>query len=209
MGRGVCGYLCPFGLLQDLLYKIPFFKKRKSLPGHRVLKYLKYLILAVFVILMPLLIVDLVGQGTPWFCKLICPAGTLEGGWVLALLNENLRPALGWLFTWKSFVLIVVLFLSVISYRPFCKYLCPLGAVYSFFNPIGFYRFQINEERCTKCNTCSKVCPMEISVREHPNSLECIRCGACKHSCPSEAILSSFDLSKRKNYDREHLKDIR
>ncbi len=192
LGRVVCGFLCPFGLLQDLLYKIPFFKKVKNLPGHRYLIYLKYVILAVFVLLMPLIFVDIIGQGTPWFCKLICPAGTLEGGWTLALLNPAIREATGWLFTWKSFLLIVILVLSMGVYRPFCKYLCPLGGIYGLFNPIAFYRIAIDEERCTKCKVCKKACPMDIPVYETPNSMECIRCGECKASCPHQAITIGF-----------------
>ena len=61
IGRFVCGWLCPFGLIQDLLYKIPFFRnrKRKNLPGHKWLVWLKYVILVVFVILMPMFYVCL------------------------------------------------------------------------------------------------------------------------------------------------------
>lgn len=102
-GRFVCGWLCPFGLVQDLLYKIPFFKKLRKLPGDRWLKYLKYVILIGFVILLPLFAVDIVGQGSPWFCKYICPAGTLEGGIPLVFSNSALQAAVGWLFAWKTF----------------------------------------------------------------------------------------------------------
>ena len=119
IGRLVCGWLCPFGLVEDLLYKIPFFKKLRKLPGDRWLKYLKYLILAVFVILLPLFVVDIVGQGEPWFCKYICPSGTLMAGIPLVLLNEGLRAAVGWLYTWKIAILIFIVLLSIIVYRPF------------------------------------------------------------------------------------------
>lgn len=197
-GRLICGWLCPFGLFQDLLHKIPFFKKRKNLPGHRALIYLKYGILVIFVIWLPIFAVNLVGQGAPWFCKWICPAGTLEGGWTLLLLDESLRSAAGWLFTWKSFLLIVLILLAVFSYRPFCKYLCPLGAVYSLFNPIAFYRLRIREALCVDCGTCTRVCPMGISVCKTPNSGECIRCGKCKEACPEGAIVSTIDEWKRK-----------
>ena len=98
MGRFVCGWLCPFGLIQDLLHKIPFPKKIGTFRGDKLLRKLKYVILAVFVILLPMFLVDVLGQGAPYFCKLICPAGTLEGGLPLVLLNKSMRSALGWLY---------------------------------------------------------------------------------------------------------------
>ena len=94
-GRLICGFLCPFGLIQDLLNKIPFPKKIRTFKGDKLLRKLKYVIFAVFVILLPMFLVDIMGQGSPYFCKLICPAGTLEGGIPLALLNKSMRSALG------------------------------------------------------------------------------------------------------------------
>lgn len=193
-GRFVCGWLCPFGLAQDLLYKIPFFKKRKNLPGHKALIWAKYVILVLFVILLPLLAVDFIGQGDPWFCKYICPSGTLTAGIPLVLLNENLKLAVGNLFFWKAAILIVLLILTLWVYRPFCKYLCPLGAVYSFFNPVALYRYQIDESACTKCGKCKKACKMDIKVWEKPNSLECIRCEDCVRACPTQAIRRRYCL---------------
>ncbi len=187
-GRFVCGWLCPFGLLQDLLYKIPFVKKLKKLPGDKFLKYLKYIVLVLFVIVFPLCIVNEYGQGQPWFCKYICPSGTLFAGIPLVAANPSLQKAVGLLFSWKTAVLLLILLLSVLSYRPFCRYLCPLGAVYSIFNPIAFYRYKVDESKCTKCGKCQKVCQMDIPVYEKPNSPECIRCGKCVKACPHSAI---------------------
>ena len=197
-GRFVCGWLCPFGLLQDLLHKIPFPKKRKLLPGDRWLKYLKYVILVGFVILLPLTVLDIVGQGQPWFCKTICPSGTLFAGIPLVAANPPLRAALGWLFTWKVGLLAVLLVLSLWVYRPFCRYLCPLGAIYGLFNPIAFYRFHIDENACTKCGQCQKACKFDIPVYRQPNSPDCIRCGDCRRSCPHGAICHSFQKSSAK-----------
>ena len=85
LGRFVCGWLCPFGLVQDLLHKIPFVRKLRRLPGEPWLRRIKYLLLAGFVILLPLFAVDAFGQGSPWFCKYICPSGTLLAGWPLSI----------------------------------------------------------------------------------------------------------------------------
>ena len=189
-GRFVCGWLCPFGLIQDLLHKIPFSKKIQTFRGDKLLRKLKYGILLVFVILLPLFWVDIMGQGAPYFCKLICPAGTLEGGLPLVLLNKSMRSAIGWLYAWKNVLLAVTVFLSILIYRPFCKYICPLGAVYSVFNPISVFKYRVDGNKCTHCGACAKVCKMQLDPSKTPNHSECIRCGQCKKVCPTHAITS-------------------
>ncbi|MDL2280798.1 4Fe-4S binding protein [Selenomonadales bacterium OttesenSCG-928-I06] len=196
LGRLVCGWLCPFGFFQDLLYKIPFSKKLKTLPGHMILRFLKYVILILFVIILPIFIIDVIGQGQPWFCEFICPAGTLMAGIPLATTNEGIRDSLGWLFAWKFFLLIATIILSIIVFRPFCQYICPLGAIYGLFNPISLYNFNINKEKCTQCGACQTSCKLNISVFEKPNDPECIRCGDCKKACPHKAIDSGFTIKK-------------
>ena len=191
-GRFVCGWLCPFGLLQDLLHKIPFPKKIKTFKGDKLLRNLKYVILLVFVIILPMCLVDITGLGEPWFCKFICPAGTLEGGIPLTVMNESLRKALGFLWAWKFVILVLILVLSVIIYRPFCKYLCPLGGVYSLFNGISVFRLRFDENKCVSCNKCSKVCKMNVDPTKNPDHTECIRCGLCVEACPTNALTSGF-----------------
>lgn len=187
-GRFVCGFLCPFGLVQDLLYKIPFPYKRKNMPGHQVLQYLKVVVLLVLVLLLPSVIVDQTGGGSPWFCEFLCPSGTLFGAVPLVSANPSLQQAVSWRFVMKMTILAILLLGSIMYYRPFCKYLCPLGVLYGLFNPIAFYRFAVDSEKCTKCGACQKACRMDIPVYLQPNSMNCIRCGDCKRACPTGAI---------------------
>lgn len=191
-GRFVCGFLCPFGLIQELLHKIPFTKKIKTFPGDKLLRWLKYIILIVFVILLPMFVVDIAGTGSPWFCKWICPAGTLEGGLPLVITNPMLQDTIGFLFAWKLLLLAITIIASVIIYRPFCKYICPLGAIYAMFNKISVYRYHIDESKCTNCKQCEHVCPMNIKPQKETNHAECVRCGTCKDVCNFNAISSGF-----------------
>lgn len=198
LGKAVCGFLCPFGLVQDLLHKIPGVKKLRRLPGEKYLQWLRYVMLGLLVILLPMVVVDIVGQGSPWFCKYVCPSGTLLGGIPLLAGNPALRGAIGWLFTWKMVILVVLLVLSVFLYRPFCRYLCPLGAIYGFFNKFALYRFTLDEDKCTHCGACHKVCGLDIDPSKTPNHSQCIRCGKCLDSCPHGAICSTLAKRKKK-----------
>ncbi|MBQ6554738.1 MAG: 4Fe-4S binding protein, partial [Firmicutes bacterium] len=139
-GRFVCGWLCLFGLIQELLYKIPTPKPKIPEKADRILRYAKYVFLLLFVIALPLLWRDKTGMGEPFFCKYICPVGTLEGGIPLVLLSDGFKNAIGLLFKWKVFLLILIITLSVFIYRPFCKYICPLGAFYALFQKISLLR---------------------------------------------------------------------
>lgn len=191
-GRAICGFLCPFGFLQDMLYKIktPKFKIPRYI--NRGLSYLKYIILIIFVIVLPIYVTNEYGMGDPFFCKLICPAGTLGGGIPLVLTNTALKNTIGILFFWKLWILIGIILLSIFTYRPFCKYLCPLGALYSIFNKFSFYQMILDKEKCTDCKRCEKNCKMDVEITKDINNRECIRCGECKRVCRSNAITNKF-----------------
>ena len=198
MGRLVCGLLCPFGLIQDLLHRIPVKKITVPAKADRVFRYLKYVILLVFVILLPAFARDIYGAAAPWFCKYICPAGTLEGGIPLVSMNPALRNLTGGLFLWKLLVLALVIAGSVLIPRFFCRYLCPLGAFYSLFNRFSMYSMKLDKTACVSCGSCEKACPMAVRVTGDINSPECIRCGKCADACPNHAICASFRLTERK-----------
>lgn len=187
-GRLICGFLCPFGFIQDLLHKIPFPKISVNKNLDRPLRMIKYIIAIVMVILLPMFLTNKYGIASPYFCKWICPAGTLEGGIPLILINESLRASLGFLFSWKMGILILTILLSISIYRPFCKYVCPLGAFYALFNKISFYKMTVDKDKCTSCGICIESCKMQVDVINNINSTECIRCGECKKSCPSKSI---------------------
>ena len=142
LGRFICGFLCPFGWLQELLHHIP--SPKLSSERLKPLRYLKYAVLLVMVVLLPTVLVNELGMGDPIFCKYLCPQGILEGAIPLALVNTGIRSALGALFTWKAAVLAAVILLSVLFWRPFCKWLCPLGAFYALFNRVSLFQMQVN-----------------------------------------------------------------
>lgn len=192
-GRLICSFLCPFGFIQDLLYKIRTPKFKVPMKIDKYLRWLKYVMLAA-VLLLPVLLANKYGIGAPYFCKLVCPAGTLEGGIPLLLTNESLRKTIGFLFNWKIGILVTVLGSSIFIYRPFCKYICPLGAFYSLFNKVSFWRMEVDRGLCTGCKRCESICKMNVEITKNINSTECIRCGECKSICPQEAISSKFDL---------------
>lgn len=184
-GRMICGWLCPFGLIQELLYKIPTPKLKKS-PVTRLLSYLKYVILVFFVFIVP---VTYAFRDTPLpaFCKYICPAGTLEGG--LGLLankvNASYFSMLGPLFTWKFLLLVSIVVGCVFAFRLFCRFICPLGALYGLFNKLSFFGVQVQQDQCTSCGLCVSHCKLDI---RHVGDQECISCGECVGVCPTKAI---------------------
>lgn len=194
LGRVVCGFLCPFGMVQDLLYRIPGKKIVIPKKIDKKLRYLKILVLLVFVIIFPIFLTDQFGISSPYFCKWICPSGTLFGGIPLISLNESLRANLGYLFNWKLAVLLIILISSICIYRPFCKYLCPLGVIYGACNQFSFYQLTVDKASCTNCKICERTCKMDVEVTKNINSMECIRCGECKQVCPHGCITSKVSI---------------
>ncbi len=179
LGRLVCGFICPFGFIQEILYKIPTPKIKKN-KITRKLSILKYLFLVIFVIILPVVLLS------PAFCKYICPAGTLEGGIPLVLFGNKFDNLVGFLFNWKLLLLFITIVLVILIYRGFCRFICPLGAIYSIFNKYSIFGIMVNENKCIKCNKCVRVCKMDI---REVNDRECINCGECIDTCPTDAIV--------------------
>ena len=184
-GRWICGFLCPFGLIQELLHKIPTPKIKKGRIT-RVLSFFKYVVLVFFVILLPIAYAFR-NFPLPGFCKYICPAGTLEGamGLLSNSVNEGYFRMLGPLFTWKFLLMVSILVACVFMFRFFCRFLCPLGALYGLFNRISLVGVKLDRSACTDCGLCVGKCKMDI---KRVGDAECIQCGECMDACPTKAI---------------------
>lgn len=193
-GRAICGFLCPFGLIQELIHKIPSPKVKLPKP----FRYLKYVILIGFVIISPIAFTEF-GTGAPAFCEWICPVGTLEAGIPLLATQPMLQSLVGFLFSWKMIILVITIVMCILCERFFCKALCPLGAIYGLINKVSLYSMKFMPQNCISCGKCAKVCPMDIDPTKAPNSIECIRCKKCVSACNFEALnLSFFEHKKKK-----------
>ncbi len=185
VGRMPCAWVCPFGLMQELIHKIP----SRKFEILKALIYVKYLILALFIFLLPVLVVDQFGYGMTWFCKYICPVGTLEAGIPMMFLQPSLRELIGILYYNKLIILVVFLILMVFISRTFCRIACPLGAIYSLFNKISIFRMVHDPDACVLCKQCYRDCPMGVRFYEGANQVDCIRCLKCyQESCQYGAI---------------------
>lgn len=182
LGRIPCGWICPFGFLQDLLHRIPMPKWR--LPRRASLG--RYFFLVVVAAAIPLI------TGVHWFSRL-CPAGSLEGGVFLkAVPTRSPLPPTGWFFWFKIGILSFFVLLMTVSKRPFCRAVCPLGAMFGLCNRVSLYRMAVDDGACTMCGRCREVCPVDIDIFDDPNSPDCIRCLECKRECPRGAVSAGF-----------------
>jgi len=198
VGRMACGWACPFGLIQELLHKIP--SPKFGIWPH--LRYLKYAFLAFMVVLLPLFAVDEWGLGVTWFCKYVCPAGTLEAGVPMLILQPGLRANLGLLFVNKLIILVLFTGWAVVASRPFCRTACPLGAFYALFSSIKLVKLRLDPQKCVHCAACHAVCPMGVRFDESPDDMECISCLACSRVCKFKAInleIAGVSLTRTQN----------
>lgn len=171
VGSAVCGWACPFGLLQDLLGRIPAPKLR--LPTWAGL--LRYAVLIAMVLLIPYLF----GDRHPLFFCLLCPAGALEGALPNAIKTASAGGGLVLPSIQKMIVLGGVLLAAVFILRPWCTMLCPLGAIFSLFNKASILTLRFNRDKCLQCGACEKMCRYDVLPAVDVNNTECIRCLEC------------------------------
>ncbi len=185
LGRTICGWLCPMGLIQEILHKLPTPKIGKNCVT-RALSWLKYVILGLFVVLVPL-VYAAQHLPVPAFCKYICPAGVAEGAVPLLAhpANESAFAMLNTLFARKFIIAVLILAACVFVYRAFCRFLCPLGAIYGLFARLNVVGVKVDAGKCTRCGRCTAHCGMDVRcVGDH----ECIHCGECVDVCAEKAI---------------------
>ncbi|MGO0123051.1 4Fe-4S binding protein [Desulfothermobacter acidiphilus] len=191
LGRLFCGWLCPFGALQDM---VAAGSRRRSLPWPSRLRLLAYLLLLV-----TFLLPYWSPTGTPYFCKYFCPAGELMAGWPLVLGRPEFRALVGWVFYAKSLLVLAVLLLLLLGVnRVFCRTLCPLGAWLGLFNRVSLWRLRFSPSACRRCHQCRRVCPVGVQLPEEANSSACIRCLACTEACPTGALSFGYCRQERR-----------
>jgi polyferredoxin len=190
-GRAVCGWACPIGLLQRTtapvarkLKKYSFYKKCGNHPIEPKLRYTKYAVLILLVIVTSALIGFMFTD--------ICPTGFLTGTIpTLILYPGKFVPNP---FFWISLVIFILfIFLIFTIERGWCRYFCPVGAILAPFNKISIYHVtrvddKQFEKECILCDACSKICPMGIDVTKLNRDPECILCGKCIDACPKDLI---------------------
>ena len=181
LGRLLCGWICPFGFLQDLLYKIP--SPTFALPSWT--RWTKYVVLLVMVFALPFAL----GEQTSFsFCR-FCPASALQVTLPNMIGGGGLR--LSATMTAKLAVLVVVLLLAVCSSRSFCQLLCPIGALLAPLNWVSAWRVAPATQACISCHKCDKACPTSVEpssriLRGVPpsRSADCVACHDCQGVCP-------------------------
>ena len=183
-GTLIWGWVCPFGLLQELFAKIP--TPKFDLP--KFAGYFRYVVLIGAVLLIPYFF----GEGHPLFICKICPAGAIEDGVPNMVSQATAGQPIDWPNAIKLIVLVLFLVAVFFVKRPWCRILCPLGAIFSLFNRVSAFFLRFNADKCTHCERCHKLCAYGIEPEKSPNDLRCIRCLECTRCGPDALNLGSI-----------------
>ncbi len=189
LGRAMCGWVCPFGFLQEMLYKIPGPKFTLWRP----LRFGKYISLALLVIAVPVI----GGLDSPlYFCRL-CPAAAIEASLPFAVMQGGFTSFWGAVIRFS--ILGLVILLAISSLRFFCRKLCPIGAITALLNPLSAFALRHDTESCPQCGECTEACPVDVDLQEEPRGViykapaDCILCLECTKACPtSDGLKGSY-----------------
>ena len=180
--RSFCGYICPFGALQEWFGKIGgliWKNKRPQMPAwlDRPARYLKYVVLVVVAVMSWVTATLVLRPYDPWVAYMHLGSADLATAWA--------DFAIGFV------VLGVTLVGSIVYDRFFCKYLCPMGAFLAIISPVSVFKVRRNADTCTSCGACDKACPVNVKVAtvETVKSPECIDCSLCVEACPVKDTL--------------------
>lgn len=196
LGKSICGWLCPFGFISDIIDR--FSLKRWKIP--RGLSNLRYWVLAL-VVIAPLAFASAGITGHNFFCSTICASGKIYGIWPywLTTASPSFFPAGNWLSGTMgdkaeilfhiALTLLLVLAMVMVSGRIFCRVLCPLGGLWGLFNGVSLVGIEHRRSVCSGCGACESACPMGVS-REFDGFADrtsCMSCGKCIPVCRSGA----------------------
>jgi len=182
-GSFVCGWACPFGLLQDLAARIPTPKfAPPAWMGH-----FRYVVLVGSVLVIPYFF----GEGHPLFICRVCPAGALEAALPNAVQTAIYAEQTAWPSELKSAILVAFLAGSLFMWRPWCTVLCPLGAVFGLCNRASVLFLRFHPDRCKQCDRCRRLCHYGGRSEGRAGELQCVRCLDCTQ-CEAITVGSVF-----------------
>ena len=179
LGRAICGFLCPMGLIQDIMDKI----RQKTKVEGIAMNEKMYGALTPIKWCMVLIFVGLCFAGGN-FCN-FCPAVAVSP--ILAGISTSLYVS--------GFLMILVLMGGFFKRRLFCT-VCPLGYLMGLFHKISLFRIKKDCQACTECGACYEACPMGIKIiytergKADVTDANCIMCGECVRCCPENNALS-------------------
>ena len=218
IGKSLCGWICPFGFVQDL---VGFIKRKQadfSSRTHDSMVYMKYFVLGIALFVSVTFSVSkLMGTGDGYekaigiFTKApfttLSPAETLFGtvpkmifNFRMALVSKSVMDAMSGISTlpplfWvQFFIMAFVLVFAAFIPRGWCRYFCPHGAIMAVLNRFSFLGLRRDPVKCARggCRLCVSACPMRVPILDLPwekfSDPECIYCMKCADACHDKAI---------------------